>query len=271
MNARLPFGTLAENAIARSGGMLCVGLDPDPKRIPRSCGEGADGIVRFLTAIVEATKDLVCAYKPNMAFFEALGDRGHSTLVRSLAAIPEEIPVILDAKRGDIGSTAEFYARAAFDEVGADAITVNPLLGTDSLAPFLARRDRGVFALCLTSNPGAAEFIVPTGLHRRIAEAARGWSEGNPSVGLVVGATWPDALAELRELCPNAWMLLPGVGEQGGALEASLTASRSPVGNRTIVNASRAILYASSESDFAEAARRSAAALRDRMVPHVHR
>lgn len=271
MNARLPFCTLAEGAIARSGGMLCVGLDPDPARIPTACGDGADGAVRFLAAIVEATHDMVCAYKPNIAFFEAMGARGHAALLETLAAIPKEIPVILDAKRGDIGSTAEFYARAAFEEIGADAITVNPLLGTDSIAPFLARRDRGVFSLCLTSNPGAADFIISTGLHRRIAQAARGWSEANPNVGLVVGATWPDALAELRELCPSAWMLLPGVGEQGGALESSLSAAASPVGNRTIVNASRSILYASAGGDFAEAARRSAAALRDRMAAHARR
>lgn len=269
MKKNMTFREKLEAAAARNGSLLCVGLDPDPARLP------VDSVAEFNRAIVEATADLVCAYKPNVAFYEALGEEGYAALRETLAAIPPEIPTIGDAKRGDIGNTARAYARAAFDVLGFDAVTVNPYLGSDSLAPFIEREDRGVFVLCRTSNPGAADLqdlaIGGDGggrpLYEVVAELARGWNtRGN--VGLVTGATYPEELRRVRELCPEMLLLVPGVGAQAGDLAAAVRAGLDARSGGILVNASRGVLYASTGQDFAQAAREAARALRDEIQQH---
>ncbi len=227
-------------AAGRNNSLLCVGLDPRPDML-----EQDGGIFEFNRRIVDATCDLVCAYKPNYAFYEAAGVEGLEALCRTIAYIHDTTgaPVILDAKRGDIGSTAAAYARAAFEIWGADALTVSPFLGGDSIAPFTEHADKGVFILCYTSNPGAADFqALPCPslpLYEIIAGRAAVWN-----TGLVAGATHPEALAKIRAIAPQAWILLPGVGAQGGDLESSVAAGRREDGLGLVVNASRSILYA---------------------------
>lgn len=229
-----------EEAARRNNSLLCVGLDPRPERL-----EPGDDLFSFNRRIVDATRDLVCAYKPNFAFYEAAGPVGLEALRRSVAYIHEtaDLPVLLDAKRGDIGSTARAYARAAFEVWGADALTVNPYLGGDSVAPFTAYADKGVFLLCHTSNPGATDLqTLPCPsrpLYEHVAQQAATWG-----TGLVVGATYPQALARVRALAPEAWILLPGVGAQGGDLEAALAAGLREDGLGVVVSSSRGIIYA---------------------------
>ena len=249
--------------------LLCVGLDPDPAR------SGGDDAARFLCAIVEATSDLVCAYKPNLAFYEQLGEAGYAALRAVLQAIPDDIPVIGDAKRGDIANSAQAYARALFDELGFDAVTVNPYLGGDAVAPFLERAERGVFIVCRTSNPGARDLqdLPVTGeggsrpLYQAVAELAMRWNRRS-NVGLVVGATYPDELGRLRQLCPELPFLVPGIGAQEGELARAVRAGLDDQGAGIIVNASRAVLYAAEGADFAPAARRAAQALRAAIEEH---
>ena len=248
-------------AIRRNSSFLCIGLDPDPELMPHP------HIPSFTQEIVEATKDLACAYKPNLAFFEALGTGGMQTLLESLRSVPAHIPVIADAKRGDIGNTARFYARALFEAMGFDAATVNPYGGSDAVEPFLEYFDRGVFVWCRSSNPGAADFqdLTLAGgqpLYEAVAQKAREWNvHGN--VGLVIGATWPRELERVRYLCPDMLMLLPGLGAQEGDLAASVRAAMDAEGAGFIVNASRRVLYASRGKDYAKTARRAAQQLRD--------
>ena len=255
-----------ERAAQANRSLLCVGLDPDPALLPM------DDVATFNRDIVAATSDLVCAYKPNLAFYEALGPRGLEALRETLQVVPPHIPVIGDAKRGDIPNTARFYARALFEVWGFDAATVNPLLGEDAVVPFLEHRERGVLLLCRTSNPGAHDLLeapvagdegqVP--LYERLAALARRWDRyGN--VGLVVGATAPRELARVRALCPDAPILVPGVGAQAGDLEAAVSCGTDARGRRAIINASRSVLYASRGPDYAEAARRAAQGLRERI------
>ncbi|GAB4120382.1 MAG: orotidine-5'-phosphate decarboxylase [Roseiflexaceae bacterium] len=256
-------------ACQRSQSLVCVGLDPDPRRIPAhlaQVGDVAATIYAFCAAIIEATSDLACAFKPNIAFFEAQGSDGMRAL-RKLMAIPRTVPFILDAKRGDIGSTAEAYATALFDDLGADAVTLSPYLGGDSLAPFLKRADRGCFVLCKTSNPGSADLqdldLGGQPLYMHVARLAQERWNSNRNVGLVVGATHPQALAQVRALCPDLPFLVPGIGAQGGELEQAVRAASDAHGELAIINASRSILYASAGEDFALAARNEAASLRD--------
>jgi orotidine-5'-phosphate decarboxylase len=242
---------------------LCVGLDPELDRLPAHLPRNAEGVIAFNRALIEATSDLVCAFKPNIAFYEALGAAGWHALNATLRAIPAHIPTILDAKRGDIGSTAQAYARAAFDELGADAITLSPYLGGDALAPFLERRDRGCFVLCRTSNPGGADLqdlVLADGepLYRHVARLAGERWNANGNCGLVVGATYPDELAAVRAICPDLPILVPGVGAQGG----DYATVRRLGGPRTIITASRAIIYAGGGADFAAAARQAASDMR---------
>jgi orotidine-5'-phosphate decarboxylase len=257
-----------------AGTLLCVGLDPEPERLPTPIRQDSitATLLAFNTAIVEATADLVCAYKPNSAFYEALGPAGLEALIRTIAFIhtrAPDVPVLLDAKRGDMANTSRLYARAAFDICGADAVTVQPYQGQEALAPFIERADRGVFALCRTSNPGAAELqdlpVAQTGepLYLRVARAvAERWNvHGN--CGLVVGATWPAELGAIRAAAPDLPILLPGIGAQGGDLAGSVRAGCDRHGQGLLVSASRSVLYASSGADFAAAARREAARLRD--------
>ncbi|WP_076004997.1 orotidine-5'-phosphate decarboxylase [Dehalogenimonas formicexedens] len=239
---------------------LCVGLDPEPARLP----EGV-GVEEFCRAIIGATYDLVCAYKPNIAFFEALGPDGWRILKNIIEATPRNIPVILDAKRGDIGNTAKAYARSAFDELGADAVTVNPYMGYDSLEPFIEYKDKGIFVLCRTSNPGSADFqSLDCGgkpLYQVVADKVESWNK-NGNLGLVVGATQPDELKTIRESHPTLPLLIPGVGSQGGSLELSVKNGITEEG-LGIINVSRQVIYASSGLDYAAAARSAALKLRD--------
>ena len=248
-------------ASRRNQSLLCVGLDPDPSLLKGT------PVVTFLQAIIEATHDLVCAYKPNLAFFEALGTGGMQTLLEALRGIPAHVPVIADAKRADIASTSRFYAHALFEVYDFDAATVNPYLGHDSLEPFLEYKDRGVLLLCRTSNPGAEDLQglrLADGrpLFEAVAELANRWNtRGN--LGLVVGATWPEQLERIRAICPEMPILLPGVGAQAAGLAQALQAGLDVRGGGVIVTSSRQVLYASSGDDFASAARRAALNLRD--------
>jgi orotidine-5'-phosphate decarboxylase len=220
----------------------------------------------FLRGIVEATRDLVCCYKPNLAFFEALGMPGHVALRSVLGALPRDVPVLVDAKRGDTPQTMRAYARAIFDELGADAVTVNPYLGGDSVAPFFEYADRGVFVLCKTSNPGAGEIqdlLVDDAerLFLNVARRALTWDQ-HGTLGLVVGATYPSDVAAVRAIAPAAPILLPGVGAQAGDLERSVQAALDADGGGAIVNVSRSLLYASHGPDWQAAARAEAEAVR---------
>src|SRR5713226_1247933 len=267
----LPTTTFLERlrAAARTNdSWLCVGLDPDPALAPLEVrsDDASEWVPRFLGAIVDATRDLVCCYKPNIAFFEALGLPGQRALRILLKALPSDIPVLIDAKRGDTPQTMLAYARALFDDLGADAVTVNPYLGRDSLEPFFDYADRGVFVVCKTSNPGAGEIqdLVVEGsepLFVRVARRAMAWDK-HGTLGLVVGATYPADVAAVRRIAPRAPILLPGVGAQAGDLERSVQAAIDVDGGGTIVNASRTILYASSDSNWQTAARGEAEKLR---------
>lgn len=247
----------------RSGSLLCIGLDVVAERLPSVCRKQDDPFLFFNQAIVEATAPWACAYKPNLAFYEALGPAGLETLRRTIAFIHRHTPalVIADAKRADVGHTSAFYARALFDFLEADAVTLNPYLGSEALSPFLERADRGCFILCRTSNPGAGEFqdlpVDGRPLYLIVAERVRYWNErGN--CGLVVGATCPEELARVRALCPELPILIPGIGPQGGDLIQAVQAGVDSAGERILVNVSRSILYASDGPDFAEAAARAA-------------
>ncbi len=262
-------------ASRRQNSLLCVGLDPEPDRLPAQLREVpvVTAVVHFCRSIIEATLPYVCAYKPNLAFFEALGLGGMEAFQEVLGAIPASIAVIADAKRGDIGNTARNYASALFDVYGCDAATVNPYLGYDSVAPFLAYREKGVLLLCRTSNPGARDFqdlLVQEEngetrpLYEVVARRVQSWNEAG-NCGLVVGATYPQELRTIRSLCPGMPILVPGVGSQGGDLEASVEAGVDGYGERAIIAVSRAILYAGDGSNYAAAAAYEARSLRDRI------
>jgi len=237
-----------ERTALRHHSLVCVGLDPHPELIPEPFRSQPEPILAFNRYIVDQTRDLVCAYKPNYAFYEALGLAGLAAMQRTIDYIGDSVPVILDAKRNDIGNTASAYARAAFDVWGAGAVTVNAYLGRDSLEPFTAYKDRGVFVLCHTSNPGAADLqkldCAGQPLYQCVAELVAGLNDAG-NIGLVVGATYPEPLRIVRQMLPNAWVLLPGVGAQGGDLAAAMAAGLRPDGLGLIVNSSRGILYAS--------------------------
>ena len=247
----------------RNQSFLCVGLDPDPELLPHP------HIPSFIQEIVDATADLVCAYKPNLAFFEALGIGGMQMLLESLRSVPSHIPVIADAKRGDIGNTARFYARSLFEVYDFDAATVNPYGGYDAVQPFLEYVDRGVLIWCRSSNPGAGDIQdLPLSdgrpLFEAVAEQAREWDR-HGNVGLVVGATWPEQIARVREICPRMLFLLPGVGAQEGELAAALRAAMDEEGEGFIVTATRSVIYASGGGSYAKNARRAAQRLRDQI------
>ncbi len=259
------------NAAARNNNsLLCVGLDPDPSQMP----PGAS-LLDFNKQIIEATKDTVCAYKINLAFFEAMGDEGYKTLNLTRQHIPADIPAIADAKRGDIGNTSKAYAKAVFDNLGFDAVTVHPYMGFDSLAPFLDYSNRGVFILCRTSNPGSADFqnLLCLGsegqmpLYRFVACKAQEWNwHGN--IGLVVGATYPEELKEIRKAHPDMPLLIPGIGPQGGDLGLAVMASINHRGEGAIINSSRQIIHASFDADFASKAREAAVNIKDEINRH---
>lgn len=256
-------------AWSRTDSMVCVGLDPDPAKLPASLS-GPDAAYRFCAEIVDATADLVCAFKPQIAYFSAIGAENQlEQLCEHIRTNHPDVALILDAKRGDIGSTAERYAHEAFVRYGADAVTVNPYLGSDTLEPFFAHAGKGVIVLCRTSNPGSAdvqsletsEGPVFTHVARR---AVNDWSRLG-DVALVVGATYPEELSVVRSIVGDMPLLVPGIGAQGGDVEATVLAGRDSTGYGMMVNSSRAIIYASSGDDFASAARAAAMDLRDQI------
>lgn len=254
---------------------VCPGLDPDFEKLPehiRSRGV-REAFVSFNRGIIDATKDLVCAYKPNSAFYEAHGDDGIAALRETIVYINEQapgVPVLYDAKRADIGNTNVGYAVAAFDHLGADAITVHPYMGGESLKEFFDRTDKGIFVMCRNSNPGAGEFqdLLVDGepLYLHLAKAFRDKWNSNGNCGLVVGATYPEEIARVRSAAPDMTFLIPGVGAQGGDLVASVSNGKNAQGSGFIISTGRAILYASSGTDFAEAARRKTQELHDAII-----
>jgi orotidine-5'-phosphate decarboxylase len=243
---------------------LCVGLDPDPARLPLGIASNASGLLQFCRQVVEATTHRAVCFKINSAFFEAYGAHGWSALESLRAYIDSSVPLIIDAKRGDLGNTSIAYARALFDTLGADAATVNPYLGWDSLEPFLERAGRGVFILCKTSNPGAADFqdlrVGGEPLYMRIAREAVG-RNAPADIGLVIGATQPDALRKVRALSSETVFLAPGVGAQGAHAEEAIRTGANEAGDNLLASVSRDILYASRDLDFAAAAARKAETL----------
>ncbi|HYE59237.1 MAG TPA: orotidine-5'-phosphate decarboxylase [Rhodothermales bacterium] len=252
-------------AQAHTGTCLCVGLDPDPERLPEPLrlGPPPGAFVSFLKDVIRASAPFACAYKPNMAFFEAYGSAGVVVLEQTLRSVRRYAPhalVVLDGKRGDIGNTAHAYARAAFEAYEADALTVAPYMGHDSVTPFLEHAGRAAFVLARTSNPGAADFqertIEGRPLYTHVVQAALGWGSGMAgTVGFVAGATDPGALEAVRRLAPEAPLLVPGVGAQGGDAAAVLTAN---AGGPVLVNVGRDILYARHDAGFAEGAAEAA-------------
>lgn len=253
-------------ASRKNNSLLCVGLDTVPSLLPGPFSPEPASVAAFNRAVVEATADLVCAYKPNLAFYEALGIAGMEALARTLEHIPKDVPVIADAKRGDIGNTARAYATAVFDVLGFDAVTVSPYLGRDALQPFLDYADRGIFVLCRTSNPGARDFqdllIDGRPLYQVVAERVVQWDQ-HGNCGLVVGATYPQEVAIVRGIAPELPLLVPGVGAQAGDLPAAARAAVDARGELAVINSSRQVLYASRGADFAQAARQAALTLRD--------
>jgi orotidine-5'-phosphate decarboxylase len=257
-------------AWASNDSLLCVGLDPDLARLPAHLQGEPDGIVRFCTAIIDATADLACAFKPQIAYFAALGAEDQlEAICKYLRETYPQIPLLLDAKRGDIGATARQYAREAFERYGADAVTVNPYMGFDSVEPYMEWPDRGVIVLCRTSNAGGSDlqFLDVGGqpLYQHVARlVAEKWNR-NGQCALVVGATFPEELAQVRQIVGDMPLLVPGIGAQGGDIEATVRAGRTAGGAGMMINSSRAILYATPEAgeDFAAAARRVALETRD--------
>ncbi len=261
----------------RHDSLLCLGLDPEPDLLPEGIERSPDGVARFTRSIVEATADSVACYKLNLAFYERWGRDAGNLLGSVLAMLPSDVPVIFDAKRGDVGSTAQAYAHAVFESWPADAVTVHAYLGYDSVAPFLAHKDKEVFIVCRTSNPGAQEFqhLRADGemLYRHVARAAVRWDH-HDNVGLVVGATAPAELRDVRQIAQDRLLLVPGIGAQGADLNAAVTAALRPDGRGALIAISRSILFASAGSDYAEAAGKAAGryrtainALRPQPVP----
>lgn len=267
------FMTALGAAWQQRNSLLCVGLDPDPAKFPAHLQGRPDAILAFCSAIVDATADLVCCFKPQIAYFAAhRAEDQLEALIEHIHARHPGTPVVLDAKRGDIGSTAEQYAVEAFERYKADAITVNPYMGRDSVDPYLAYPDKGVILLCRTSNPGGSDlqFLDVGGvkLYEHVARlVAQDWNASG-NCGLVVGATFPAEIARVRELTGDMPLLVPGIGAQGGDVAATLAAGRTAAGTGLMINSSRAILYAGKGEDFADAARQAAIDTRDAINAH---
>ncbi|WP_323121496.1 orotidine-5'-phosphate decarboxylase [Burkholderia alba] len=274
MSSPLTFIDTLRAAWQRTNSLLCVGLDPEPSRFPIQFANQPDAIFDFCREIVDATAPYASAFKPQIAYFAA--HRAEDQLERLIAHIHLQhpgLPVILDAKRGDIGSTAEQYAREAFERYRADAVTVNPYMGFDSIEPYFEYADRGVIVLCRTSNPGGSDlqFLDTAGrpLYQVVAElAARKWNEKTGQLGLVVGATFPNEIEVVRGLVGDMPLLIPGIGAQGGDVRATVAAGRTADGTGMMINSSRAILYAGNGEDFADAAALAARKTRDAINAH---
>ena len=272
----MKFLDLLARAERQNASLLCVGLDPEPTKFPDHIKGDANKIYDFCAAIVDATADLAIAFKPQIAYFSAHRAEGQlERLMEHMRRVAPQVPIILDAKRGDIGSTAEQYAIEVFERYGADAVTLSPFMGFDSVQPYLKHHDKGAFLLCRTSNPGGddlqsqrlASVEGQPLLYEHVARLAQGPWNLNGQLGLVVGATYPKEIERVRALAPTLPLLIPGVGAQGGDAAATVKAAMSgPQGSApgsTIVNSSRAILYASSGTDYTQAARRVALHTRD--------
>ncbi|HET6271502.1 MAG TPA: orotidine-5'-phosphate decarboxylase [Bacteroidota bacterium] len=246
--------------------LLCVGLDTDVRKIPKFLLSHRDPVQEFNSRIIEATRDIVCAYKINLAFYEAMGECGWRTVQQTLACIPEEVVTIGDAKRGDIGNSAELYARSIMDDYNFASCTVNPYMGEDAVRPFAENRAKGAFVLAVTSNPGAKDFqylsVNGKPLYERVIATVKKWNTKR-NLGLVVGATRPSEMARVRKLVPEMPLLIPGIGAQGGDVKSTVRYGCDVRGEMAIINASRSIIYASNGEDFAEASRMAAMKLRD--------
>lgn len=270
--AKMKFSEKLQQAWKQSQSIICVGLDPDPEKIPQHLMQKEEYVFSFNKEIIDATAEYCCAYKPQIAHYSAMG--AETELSRTITYIHENYPkhlIILDAKRGDIGSTAEMYSKECFQRYKADAVTVNPYMGEDTVMPFSNNEEKGVFLLCRTSNPKAGELQeleVQGGmqLYEKVAElAATQWNK-NKNLGLVVGATAPEQLKKVREIAPDLPFLVPGVGAQGGSMSEVLESGRDASGYGLLINSSRGIIYASSGEDFAEAAGFAAKSLRDQSL-----
>ena len=262
-----------ESAWRENDSLVCVGLDPDISKIPANLRNKETPLFEFNKAIVDATAEVVCAFKPQIAYYSASqAERDLELTIDYIHKNHPGIPVILDAKRGDIGSTAEKYAQEVFDRYNADAVTVNPYMGADTLQPFLNRADKGVFILCRTSNPGARDIQDLDSHGKKLyqivaSKAVTEWNY-NSNVLLVVGATYPKELHEIRTIAGDMPFLVPGIGAQGGDVERAVTNGKTRNGTGMIINSSRTIIYASNRDDFAEAARSAAIALQDEINQH---
>lgn len=248
--------------------LLCVGLDPNPARFPHELVGRDTAIYDFCTGIVDATADLVCAFKPQIAYFASCGAEDQlKAIIDYIHKNYPKVPVILDAKRGDIGSTAEHYAMEAFDRFEADCVTLSPFMGFDTIKPYMAYEEKGAFILCRTSNPGGDDIQMLTvdgeRIYERLARLAAGDWNVNGQLGLVVGATYPAELANVRRIAPETVLLVPGIGAQGGDIDACVKAGITKNGTGMVINSGRAIIYASRDADWKEAARKSAIATRD--------
>ena len=266
------FGKKLEKIIKKNNSLLSIGLDPDLEKIPKHLRKYKDPIFSFNKQIINTTHDLVCAFKPQIAHYSASGIRGIESLLKTINYLNRtypQIPIILDSKRADIGSTARLYAKEAFDVFNADAVTVNPYFGLDSLKPFLERKDKGVIILCRTSNKSASDFQdleissdnLPLYIH--IAKEVKKWNEIYKNCMLVVGATWPEQLREIRKIVPDMFFLVPGIGAQGGNLKKTLKNGLRKDKSGLIIHTSRAIIYSSSKPNFASSARKEALKLKE--------
>jgi orotidine-5'-phosphate decarboxylase len=259
----LNFTEKLRTAQQTNNSFLCIGLDPDPELMAHP------HVPSFLQEIVDATSDVACAYKPNLAFFEAMGLEGMQLMLESLRSVPKHIPIIADAKRGDIGNTARFYAKAIFGVYKFDAVTVNPYGGRESVQPFADYADKGVFVWCRSSGPGAEDvqdliLSEDQTVYESVAEQANRWNTGG-NIGLVMGATWPEQLGHIRDRCPDMNILVPGVGAQEGELEAAVQYAMDDSGGGFLINVSRSVLYVSKGDDYAKDARKAAQKLRGRI------
>ena len=249
--------------------LLCVGLDPNPSRFPKELQGDPEAVLKFCTGIVDATHDLVCAFKPQIAYFASSrgGEEVLEAVIRHIHEHHPDIPVILDAKRGDIGSTAEHYAREAFERYKADCVTLSPYMGFDTIEPYLAYRDKGAFILCRTSNKGGDDLqmlkIDGERLYERVARLVSSDWNTNGQLGLVVGATYPLELASVRSIAPDVPLLVPGIGAQGGSINDCVKAGRTERGDGMVINSGRAIIYASKGEDWQEKAKIAAEETRD--------
>lgn len=256
--------------------LLCVGLDPVMEKLPAGIPATADGVADFCIEIVRATQDIASCFKPNLPFYLSLGEDGLRALRLVREAIPASIPMVLDCKVNDLGDTAKAWARMAFDYLEVDAVVVAPYMGEDALAPYFDRDGKGVIVLVKTSNPGSGDLQdlqLASGqpLYLHVAERCREWEDAYPAdIGMVVGATYPEQLAGVREICPDQVILLPGLGAQGGDVASSVKAGMNASGGSLLCSSSRGILYASNGTDFAEAAREQAQLLRDEINLHRH-